>query len=100
MTRRLVWTPRAVREAKRAVTWWVENRPYAPELLEHELAEAIDRVRASPMMGTVWKPGVRRLVLERTRYHIYYSVEASPDRIRVLAVWSSLRGRGPRLREA
>ncbi|MFO0763137.1 MAG: type II toxin-antitoxin system RelE/ParE family toxin [Byssovorax sp.] len=92
----VVWTPRAVREATRAVAWWVENRPYAPELLEQELAEAISRLRISPLIGTVHKPGIRRLVLERTRYGLYYAVE--PGKVRLLAVWSSLRGRAPRLR--
>lgn len=92
------WTARADREATRAVGWWAKNRPATPRLLRQEIAEAIELVRAAPSMGTVWKPGVRRLVLERTRYHVYYSVEASPDRIRVLAVWSSVRGRAPRLR--
>ncbi len=93
------WTARADREATRAVRWWAKNRPAAPRLLREELARAIDLVRSSPLMGTVWRPGIRRIVLERTRYHLYYNVEASPDRIRVLAVWSSIRGRAPRLRD-
>lgn len=92
------WTARAERDATRAVAWWAKNRPAAPSLLRHEIAEAIELVRSTPAMGAVFKPGVRRLVLERTRYAIFYTHDVDADRIRILAVWSSLRGRAPRVR--
>lgn len=93
---KVVWSARAIREAGRAVAWWAKNRPAAPELLEFEIAEAIDKVRSAPMMGVADRPGVRRLVLPQTRYLIFYSVEAGE--ISILSVWSSLRGQAPRLR--
>jgi hypothetical protein len=34
--------------------------------------------------------------MPETRYHVYYRV-AGPDQVRVVAVWSAVRGRGPRL---
>jgi plasmid stabilization system protein ParE len=94
----IVWTARADSEAARAVVWWAKNRPAAPRLLRLEIAEAIDLVRGSPMMGAVHKPGVRRLVLEQTRYLIFYSLDVEAAEIRIHAVWSSLRGKAPRLR--
>ena len=39
---------------------------------------------------------VRRIVLQKTRYYLYYVIGA--DGVTVLAVWSALRGRAPRLR--
>jgi len=35
--------PRAVAEAKRIKAWW-RNRPAAPDLLDEELAAALDRI--------------------------------------------------------
>jgi len=33
------------------------------------------------------KPGIRRLLLQRTSYHLYFLVQA--DRVYVVAVWSA-----------
>jgi hypothetical protein len=40
---RLELTPRALREAKRRKTRWLENRPEAPDLFDEELAESSSR---------------------------------------------------------
>jgi len=34
--------------------------------------------------------------MAETRYHVYYRV-VGPDLVRVLAIWSAVRGRAPRL---
>lgn len=34
--------------------------------------------------------------MAETRYHVYYRV-VGPEHVRVLAIWSAVRGRGPRL---
>jgi len=34
--------------------------------------------------------------MPETRYHVYYRV-AAPDEVRVVAIYSAVRGRGPRL---
>lgn len=43
------------------------------------------------------KPGIRRLLLERSRYHVYYTSDAASGVVVVLAVWSAVRGRRPPL---
>jgi plasmid stabilization system protein ParE len=42
--------------------------------------------------------GVRRAVLPRSRYLVYYVYERALGEVAVLALQSALRGRGPRLR--
>jgi len=42
-------------------------------------------------------PGLRRVVLRATRYHVYYAVAADGDTVFVLAVWSAVRGGMPKL---
>ncbi|MGB8932952.1 MAG: type II toxin-antitoxin system RelE/ParE family toxin [Anaeromyxobacteraceae bacterium] len=97
---RIEIAPRALREAERCARWWRENRPAARELFEAELREALDQIRTFPQLGSAYEamPGRehRRLLMPETRYHLYYRV-ASPDMVRVVAIWSSVRGRGPHL---
>jgi plasmid stabilization system protein ParE len=92
--------PRAVSEAERCARWWRENRPAARMRFEEELREALDRIRAAPLSGSAYEviPGRehRRVLMPETRYHVYYRV-AGLDRVRVVAIWSAVRGRGPTL---
>ena len=78
--------------------WWRANRHKAPDLFVDELADAFALIEAAPTLGRPYAssvPGVRRVVMRTTRYHVYYRLEG--DDIVVLAVWSAVRGRGPRL---
>jgi plasmid stabilization system protein ParE len=64
-----------------------------------ELADAFALIEAAPELGRPWTstevPGVRRVVMRATRYHVYYRLDG--EDVVVLAVWSAVRGRGPRL---
>lgn len=84
-------------QVERIDAWWRENRWAAPELLADELEEAVRVLGSMPGVGVPYapKPGVRRVLLTRTRYHLYIVQEAS--RVVVVTVWSAYRGRGPRL---
>lgn len=97
---RLALAPRAVREAQRAAHWWRENRPDARDLFERELRSALDQIRTAPRLGVIYQlvngREHRRVLMIETGYHVYYRVVSS-DLVRVLAVWSALRGRGPQL---
>ncbi len=43
-------------------------------------------------------PGLRRLMLPASRHHIYYVHDSTEGEVIVLAIWSAVRGSGPRLR--
>jgi plasmid stabilization system protein ParE len=84
-------------QVDRIDAWWREHRQAAPDLFADELDEAVRALAATPGIGVRYapKPGVRRVLLTRTRYHLYVIEEAA--RVYVVAVWSAYRGRGPRL---
>lgn len=84
-------------EVERADAWWRENRPAAPDLFANELDQALIALEVAPGLGLRYapKPGIRRLLLQRTSYHLYFLVEA--NRVYVVALWSAYRGRGPAL---
>ena len=66
--------------------------PRSSESREHRFpARSIVR-RAS--IGTE----VRRILLRRTRYHVYYTCDPESGSAVIRAVWHAARGRTPRLR--
>ena len=87
---------RAIREAS---DWWRANRPKAPNAFREELERAFELIARQPTIGAptrnVRMQGVRRILLGRVRYHVYYRVAGPPDRIEVLALWHTSRSSGP-----
>ncbi len=92
---------RARRNIETIQRWWAVNRPAAPSLFLDELAAAETLLRTSPRVGRVYavhRVGiVRRLVLEKTRHHLYYRYRSDIDELVVLVVWGSPREQGPKL---
>jgi len=80
--------------------WWRENRPAAPFAVRDELARALALITVQPGLGApatnVRLRGVRRLLLARVGYWLYYCEAA--DQIDVIAFWHVKRGRGPTVR--
>ncbi len=88
----------ARQQVRQIDTWWRENRPAAPDLFVTELDQATSLLGNVPSIGVRYEAGsrsVRRLLLRRTQYHVYFVEE--PSRIFVVAVWSVRRGHGPEL---
>jgi plasmid stabilization system protein ParE len=90
---------RAARQAKRVGAWWRENRTASPDLFASELAAAIDALAAAPQIGQriddAGLPGIRRVLLRASQFHVYYDLDGTT--VRIVAVWSGLRGCGPDL---
>ena len=93
-------SPQAERHIQAIASWWAANREAAPTLFKEELGGAFRLISGAPEAGKPYRlsplDGVRRILLRRTRYHIYYRVEV--DEVRVLAVWHNARGQQPELR--
>jgi len=91
-------TRRAEAEIERAASWWVANRPAAPEALREDVGRAFDLISRQPGIGSVAMnkrlQGVRRIYLSRVRYYLYYRVTTSPQQVEVLALWHASRGKG------
>jgi plasmid stabilization system protein ParE len=83
---------RARREIEEAAQWWLENRDKAPEAFEEDLAEAFDLILHAPNLGVLVPSRirfVRRILLRRVRYFLYYR-DTAPG-IEVLALWHASR---------
>ncbi len=77
--------------------------PKAPDLLLEELLDAKEQLERFPEAGRSVRrrrfPGLRRVILRRTRYHLYYRYFAQDDEVWVVALWAAVRRRGPQLRQ-
>ena len=95
----VVFQRRAIREIEEVDEWWRANRPSAPDLFIIELERMLGAVALMPTLGAPARneraQGVRRVLLRRTRYHVYYRVRG--DTLEVLATWHAVRGTGPGL---
>ena len=97
----VAFTPRASREVAEAKRWWRANRTKAPDALEEELRTALDLIATTPAIGAVARnvalPGVRRILLNRVNYFLYYRPRAESRTVEVVALWHARRGGSPRL---
>jgi plasmid stabilization system protein ParE len=99
LTRPLVVTAAAEHQIRAASEWWYEHRESAPGLFGSELRRAFELIvqypEAAPTARHPELPGVRRVLLPRTRFYLYYRV--APGGVEVLALWHTSRGESPRL---
>jgi plasmid stabilization system protein ParE len=93
--------PRAQAQLDDAAAWWRMNRPAAPTLPLGEFEAALLRLRHTPASGANYRQNgfrlVRRVLLPRSRYHVYYTVDEATRAVNVIGFWHATRRRGPRL---
>lgn len=98
---RVELSPEALEQAYAIDDWWRRNRPAAPDLFVAELTVALERLEGSPLSSARYDQagmvGLRRLLLPRTRYHVYFTVVEDQAVVEVHAVWHSAQGKGPAL---
>ena len=91
-------TPRALGEAKRIKSWWRTHRD-AHHLFDEELTRTLDTILATPTIGAPYasdlEVGVRRVLMRKTRNHIYYTVH--DDQVVILSIWGTPHKHGPKL---
>ena len=99
MRYRIRVTPSAANQIRDAAAWWYTNRPQAPSAMAEELERAFELVAAQPRIGvesaSAKLVAVRRVLLSRVRYYLYYRVRAQDDALEVLAFRHSSRGAEP-----
>ena len=101
MNYRVQLTAEARRQLQEIDEWWTVNRPKAPALVLRELARATSLLSTMPMAGKIYRRATsanyRRLLLRRSRFHVYYLVDEAERAVRIVAIWNAVRGHGPDL---
>jgi plasmid stabilization system protein ParE len=71
----------------------------SPDLFDRELAELVHRLETIPHFGTPHptprRPGLRRSLLQKTEFHVYFEADHVKQQVRVLTIWHARRGREP-----
>ena len=97
---KLEFAARALKEIERQGRWWLTNRPGSVQLFVQELEQAVDLIKATPFLGSIYARkrdrAIRRVLMPKTKYHLYFRQDG-PEVIRVLSVWGARRERGPKL---
>ncbi|HEY4641365.1 MAG TPA: type II toxin-antitoxin system RelE/ParE family toxin [Thermoanaerobaculia bacterium] len=97
MKRSIELTHLAERQLAAAGAWWRRNRDKAPDAFDEEMQSALlylsENLASSTSYRHARRSDVRRYLIERIRYHIYFRVVG--DTIQVLRIWHASR-RPPR----
>lgn len=99
MRLRLHVVPNAQQQIEEAAEWWRLNRRSAPELFAEQIEYGFDLATTQPNAAVRARDaqleGVRRLLLSRIHYYLYYVVQG--DTVEILALWHASRGTRPPL---
>ena len=97
MKRNIEFTHLAERQLIAAGVWWRRNRDKAPDAFDEEMKSALlylsENLSSSTAYRHARRSNVRRYLIERIRYYIYFRVIG--DKIQVLRIWQTSR-RPPR----
>jgi plasmid stabilization system protein ParE len=91
---------RARRDAQRIHARWASHgdnpRLFAQELLD-SLRHLRDVQHAGTPRPTARRSKLKRLLMEKSKCHIYFEVDDTRDLINVITVWNGQRGEEPKL---
>lgn len=83
-------------DSRKIDTWWRMNRAAAPDLFLKELGQAYEILSVMPSLGTPYR-GLRRILLRKTRHHVYYALDEERRSVVVRGIWHAVRRRVPPL---
>lgn len=89
----------AKRQARDENAWWRKNRDHH-RIFTEELRAARKVLKDGPkhqIYAYIDGEPVRRLLLEKTRCHVYYVVFEREKLVRIVAIWGGPREHGPKL---
>ena len=92
---------RARRASDRIDEWWSAHGD-DPKLYARELLIAIGHLETVAEPGTPWptarRPRIRRLLLPKSKCHLYFEIDEARQVIKLLTIWDGRRGRSPSFR--
>lgn len=95
---RVELSPEALEQAQAIRARWIDNRLAAPDLFADELGAALRKLAVTPRSGAPYEAThlreARRVLMPRTRHHVYYTVDDDSRLVRVHAIWHTSRRQG------
>ncbi len=98
MTYRVVIEPSAQAQARELAKWWKANRRSSRTTVKKSLREVAKELEELPHRYAEYVDReVRRRRHRGTPYYAFYEVDEEATEVRIVAVWSLMRGDGPPL---
>jgi len=99
---RVEFSPYASQDADDGRDWWLRHRDKAPDLFDEELEAAVKKLSQAPYAGEVvttrgLKFEVRYVSMRKTRFRVFYRVNAEARLVEILRLWHMSRGETPSL---
>lgn len=89
----VVMTSLAEQQLLEIAEWWMAHREASPLLLSEELERCLSLLETSPDVGARFHrahiPGVRRLLMRRTKHHLYYLHDERNAVAYIIAIWGA-----------
>jgi plasmid stabilization system protein ParE len=80
--------------------WWREHRD-ATELFVTEFEDVLRQLTSAPALGQRYRRVrgklIHRVLMKKTRCHVYYFHDTDRDVVEIHSVWGGRRRRGPTL---
>ncbi|MBI5480210.1 MAG: type II toxin-antitoxin system RelE/ParE family toxin [Deltaproteobacteria bacterium] len=100
MTLRIAIAPSAQVQLEELAEWWQTHRPSASTDLATEFQRVVEVLAQMPFLGRPYRRrrsrNVRHYPIAGTPYHVFHAPTPDRGELRVLAVWSVVRGEAPR----
>jgi plasmid stabilization system protein ParE len=91
---------RASRAADRIDARWREKAD-DPGIFAREFRDVVARLETTPGIGspfpTARHPNLKRILLPKSRCHIYFEVDDRTETVRIVHIWDGRRERAPKL---
>ena len=91
---------RAARAADRIGARWRESAD-DPGIFAREFLEAVERLETTQGVGSPFPtsrhPSLKRVLLSKSRCHVYFEIDEAKQIIRIVHVWDGRRERAPKL---
>jgi hypothetical protein len=91
---------RAARAAERIAAKWQELAD-DPNVFAHELLGIVSLLESTRSPGspypTLKHPALKRILMRKSRCHVYFEIDERNERIEILHMWDARRGNPPRL---
>ena len=95
MRRKIEISARAQRQVRIARKWWLANREKAPQAFDDDFEAVVEQISANPRIGRLFPTrrsgALRRILVERARFYLYYRLSPDEGTVYLVAFWSARR---------
>ncbi len=83
-------TPRCAQMVRKAIAYIATDSPQQAEIMKETFSKIRKSIELMPGIGTIYQNGMRKILLGKFRYNIYY--REKKNIVEILGIWHTSRG--------